>query len=201
MPHPLALAVEIATTVLAVAGMLYFLAALVAARLYLLSRGRARARAAELAGAGWAPGVSILKSLKGIDPGMMDAFRSHALQNYHGPFEMLFGVASLADPAAAAVELLCQEFPEIPVRLVECPLRLGSNGKISTLVQLAAHARYDFLLINDSDITVGPRYLERVMAGFAPDEREPRQSPVGMVTALYRGHAHGSVFSGGLPAA
>lgn len=186
-------------TVLAVTGMLYFLAALVAARLYLFGRNRARAQAAQLAAAGWAPGVSILKSLKGLDPGMMDAFRSHARQNYHGQFEMLFGVSSLADPAVPAVELLRQEFPEIPIKLVECPLRLGTNGKISTLVQLAEHARHDFLLINDSDITVGPRYLERVMAGFAPDEREPSRSAIGMVTALYRGRAHGSIFRNGLP--
>ena len=200
MPHTLALAVEIATTVLAVAGMLYFLAALVAARFYIFSRRKARARAAQLTAAGWSPGVSILKSLKGLDAGMMDAFRSHARQNYHGQFELLLGVSTLADPAVPAVELLQQEFPEIPIRLVECPLRLGSNGKVSTLVQLAEHARHDFLLINDSDITVGPRYLERVMAGFAPDEREASShAPVGMVTALYRGRAHGSVFRDGLP--
>jgi ceramide glucosyltransferase len=200
MPHTLALAVEIATTVLAVAGMCYFLAALVAARLYIFSRHRDRARAAQLAAAGWSPGVSILKSLKGLDPGMMEAFRSHARQNYQGQFEMLFGVSSLTDSAVAAVELLRQEFPEIPIRLIECPVRLGSNGKVSTLVQLAEHARHDFLLINDSDITGGPRYLERVMAGFAPDERgASSHAPVGMITALYRGRAHGSVFRDGLP--
>lgn len=200
MPHTLALAVEIATTVLAMAGMLYFLAALVAARLYLFSRNKARAQAAQLAAGGWAPGVSILKSLKGLDPGMLDAFRSHARQNYRGAFEMLFGVASFSDPAAAAVELLRQEFPEIPIRLIECPLRLGTNGKISTLVQLSEHARHDFLLINDSDIAVGPRYLERVMAGFAPAEGDSlNRRGVGMVTALYRGRAHGSIFRNGLP--
>ena len=32
---------------------------------------------------------------------MMDAFRSHCRQNYAGEFELLFGVASLDDPAAA----------------------------------------------------------------------------------------------------
>ena len=41
MPHGLALAVEIATTVLAVAGMGYFLAAMVAARIYLRAAARA----------------------------------------------------------------------------------------------------------------------------------------------------------------
>ncbi len=202
MPHALALAVEMVTTALAVAGLVYFLVALVAARAYLWSRRKARAEAARLASAGFAPGVSILKSLKGLDPGMMDAFRSHCRQDYRGEFELLFGVSTLADPAAAAVETLRQEFPDISIRLIECPLRLGTNGKVSTLAQLAEHARFDVLLINDSDITVGPRYLERVMAGFAAPAYEihVNPTPVGMVTALYRGHAHGAVFRGGLPA-
>lgn len=189
MPRALALAVETVTTVLAVAGMGYFLAAIVAARVYLHER-----RAPPAA---FAPGVSILKSLKGLDPGMMDAFRSHCLQNYAGEFELLFGVSSLDDLAVSAVEQLKAEFPERPIHLVECPERLGTNGKVSTLVQLSAHASHDFLLINDSDITVSPRYLERVMARFVPAAKTAgkAQAPVGMVTALYRGRAHGTLGS------
>ena len=184
MPHALALAMEIVTTVLAVAGMGYFLVAMAAARIYL------RCRRAPLAA--FTPSVSILKSLKGIDPGMMDAFRSHCLQSYAGEFELLFGVSSLADPAVAAVEHLKAEFPGLAIQLVECPERLGTNGKVSTLVQLAAHARHEFLLVNDSDITVGPHYLERVMGRFAPPNENAGKArlPSGMVTALYRGRAH-----------
>ncbi|MGB7266206.1 MAG: bacteriohopanetetrol glucosamine biosynthesis glycosyltransferase HpnI [Terracidiphilus sp.] len=184
MPHALAQAVEIATTALAVAGMGYFLAALVAARIFLLER---RARRVE-----YTPGVSILKSLKGLDPGMMDAFRSHCLQSYAGECELLFGVASIADPATAAVRQLQAEFPERAIRLVECPERLGANGKVSTLAQLAPHALHNFLLINDSDITVSPRYLERVMGCFGAGVQSAAslQAPVGLVTALYRGRAH-----------
>ena len=178
MPHALAFAVEIATTVLAVAGMGYFLAALVAARVFLARRRKMLASAPA-----YAPGVSVMKSLKGLDPGMMDAFRSHCTQSYAGEYELLFGVSSLDDPAAAAVEQLKVEFPERTIRLVECPERLGTNGKVSTLVQLAADAAYDYLLINDSDITVGPRYLERVMGCFNCED-------IGLVTALYRGRAH-----------
>jgi ceramide glucosyltransferase len=200
MPHALAQAVEMATTALAVAGMGYFLAALAAAWIFLGARRAAHSRLP--AAAGFAPGVSILKSLKGVDPGMMDAFRSHCWQNYAGEYELLFGVSSLADPAVAAVEQLRQEFPERAIRLIECPRRLGTNGKVSALVELAAHARYHFLLINDSDITVSPRYLERVMACFAPEDvrsqanaRTRTLKPVGLVTALYRGRAHGTLFS------
>jgi ceramide glucosyltransferase len=66
---------------------------------------------------------------------------------------------------------------------------------VGTLVQLVSHARYDYLLINDSDITVSPRYLERVMACFAPKSKTNDKAPVGLVTALYRGRAHGTLAS------
>jgi len=184
---------EIATSALAVAGMGYFCASLLAARRFLRER---RAPLAE-----FAPGVSVLKSLKGFDPGMLDAFRSHCRQKYAGEFELLFGVASLDDPAVAAVHQLQSEFPQLAIQLVECPERLGTNGKVSTLVQLAKHARYDYWLINDSDITVSAHYFSGVMSCFAPAEssgaeaRILHDAPVGLVTALYRGRAHGSLAS------
>jgi ceramide glucosyltransferase len=182
MPHYLAQSVEIVTTVLTLAGMGYFLAALIGAQVFLF------ARRAPLAA--FAPGVSILKSLKGLDPNMLEAFRTHCRQTYAGEYELLFGVSSLDEPAVTAVRQLQQEFPTHRILLVECPAILGSNGKVSTLVQLAVHARYDYLLINDSDITVSPRYLERVMAQFAPHASAKPQPETGLVTALYRGRAH-----------
>ncbi len=194
MPYAVSHSIELLSTLLALAGMGYFLAAIVAARAFLT------ARRAPLPT--FAPGVSILKSLKGLDPGMIEAFRSHCRQTYPGDYELLFGVSSLADPACAAVEQLRQEFPQRSIRLIECPVRLGANGKVSVLVQLATHARHDFLLINDSDITVSPHYLERVMGCFAPPpeasgkaHRPESQSEVGLVTALYRGKAHGTLAS------
>jgi ceramide glucosyltransferase len=215
VPHLIAQSVEILTTVLTIAGMGYFLAAWLAARIFLSAR-RAPLPA-------FAPSVSILKSLKGLDPGMLDAFRSHCHQTYAGEYELLFGVSSLDEPAAAAVEQLKQEFPAHSIRLIECPASLGTNGKVSNLVQLATQARFPYLLINDSDITVSERYLERIMAHFAPcdfalyqgtasvvpiaEQNEPRalapagdaflsvnpQQETGLVTALYRGRAHSTL--------
>jgi ceramide glucosyltransferase len=140
--------------------------------------------------ASFTPSVTILKSLKGLDPGMLDAFRSHCRQNYEGDYELLFGVASLDNAAASAVQQLQNEFPEKAIRMIVCPERLGTNGKVSTLAQMMPHARFEILLINDSDITVSPRYLELVMGQFA---RDPGQKKVGLVTALYRGRAHGTM--------
>ncbi len=199
MPHALAQAVEILTTALAVAGMGYFVASIAAAQVFERERRRLRPEFApgamthEPTPVEPAPGVSILKSLKGVDPGMLDAFRSHCRQKYAGDFELLFGVASLSDPAARAVTELEAEFPQSAIRLIECPLQLGANGKVSTLAQAATHAQHEFLLINDSDITVSPRYLERVMCRFAPGSRDANTPPVGMVTALYRGKSHSTL--------
>ena len=193
MSNHLAQSVAFFTTVLAVAGMGYFLAAMAAARVFIAAR-----RAPQAA---FSPGASILKSLKGLDPGMMEAFRSHCRQDYSGDIELLFGVSSIGDSAAAAVEQLKKEFPALTIQLVRCPTRLGTNGKVSTLVQLETQARYNFILINDSDISVSPSYLERIMACFAPPADSPSAAPdqaqaqqeVGMVTALYRGRAHGTL--------
>ncbi len=180
--HDLAQAVEWATSAVTIAAMGFMAAAMIAARAWQRSRRR-------LSATGFSPGVSVMKSLKGVDPEMLDAFRSHCRQQYAGEFELLFGVSSLAEPAANAVEELQREFPALAIQLIECPRRLGSNGKVSTLAQMTAQARYPYLLINDSDITVSPRYLERVMARFAPRAG----APVGMVTALYHGRAHGTL--------
>jgi len=194
MPHWLAFGIEATTTALAVIGLGYYVAAFVAGQVYAAHlRGAARLLAARrMAGNEISfPSISILKPLKGLDPSMMEAFRSHCSQNYPAPYEMIFGVSSMEDPAAAAVLELKREFPEKAIELAVCLERLGANGKVSTLVQMLPSAKYEVVLINDSDILVTPHYLERVAAAFA----EPDKKQTGLVTALYRGRAHRTIAS------
>jgi ceramide glucosyltransferase len=98
----------------------------------------------------------------------------------------------MEDPAVPAIERLQAEFPERSIRLVLCLEQLGLNGKISNVTQIAAQARYDFLIVNDSDIRVSPRYLSRIMRDFALPQKG---KAVGMVTAPYRGRARGTLGS------
>ena len=137
------------------------------------------------------PSVSILKPVKGVDPEMYTAFASHCRQEYPGEYEILFGVSSMEDAAVEAIERLQREFPEQAIRILVCPQILGANGKVGNLVQMVAEARYEYLLINDSDIRVSPKYLRNVMPVFATASKTGK--PVGMVTALYRGRSHGTV--------
>jgi ceramide glucosyltransferase len=170
----LATAIEAMTTLLTLAGLAYLLLALWGARDF-VHYWRAR----KLDG-GFAPDVTILKPVKGVDPRMYAGLASHCRQQYTGRFEIIFGVSSLDDPAVGEIERLRTEFPECTIRLVECRERLGTSGKVSNLVQMLRGARYEYVLINDSDIFVSPHYLTRVMECFA-------DSRVGMVTAPYVG--------------
>ena len=170
----MATAIEAITTLLTLAGLAYLLLALWGARDFVHHWQR---RSLDV---DHAPDVTILKPVKGIDPHMYAGLVSHCQQQYAGNFEIVFGVSSLDDPAAAEIERLRADFPDIAIRLVECRERLGTSGKVSNLVQMLREARYEHVIINDSDICVTPHYLTRVMACFA----DPH---VGMVTAPYIG--------------
>ncbi|MGO9649535.1 putative Ceramide glucosyltransferase [Candidatus Sulfotelmatobacter kueseliae] len=131
--------------------------------------------------------VSILKPLKGTDPEMYENFRSHCVQDYP-EYEIIFGVSEPDDPAVKLVEQLKTEFPQRAIQLIVCPKQLGTNTKVSNLAQMLPQARYDHLIVNDSDIRVEPDYLRRVLAPLA-------DSRTGLVTCLYRGAANSTLGS------
>jgi len=168
---PVSFFVAAVCALLGAAGAAYFVLAIWAALRFERERDAAAASA-------FTPAVSILKSLKGIDPHMYAAFRSHCVLDYP-VYEVLFGVHDPDEPALALVEKLRAEFPERQLRVVQCPEALGRNGKVSTLAQMLPQAQYEHIIINDSDIVVPPDYLERVMAPLASPK-------VRMTTALYR---------------
>ncbi len=215
----IALVVEVGVVGLTLAGMAYGVIALWGARDF----ERAARAAVETAGEGEAmPGVSILKPVKGVDARMFAGLVSHCAQEYAGEFELVFGVSSVEDAAVREIARLRVEWPGVSIRLVECRERLGTNGKMSNLAQMLPHARFEYVIVNDSDIRVSANYLERVMAGFVGDGLRGKQvlrfaqndrqkgksndngnnigegyggGEVGLVTAPYVGRAHGGVWS------
>jgi ceramide glucosyltransferase len=110
---------------------------------------------------------------------MYENFRSHCLQDYP-EYEIIFGVSVADDPAIALVEKLKSEFPQCAIQLVICPKQLGTNVKVSNLAQMLPQARYDYLIVNDSDIRVEADYLRRLLIRLS-------DSGTGLVTCLYRG--------------
>ncbi len=160
--------------------------------IYAVLNGVRRASDAALQGlrAAACPGpkpVSVLKPLCGDEPGLYDNLRSFCVQS-HPIFQLLFGVRDPEDAAIAVVRRLQAEFPAVDIRLVVDPRVYGSNLKVSNLLNLLPHARYDWLVLADSDIGVSSDYLSRVTMPLA----EPG---VGVVTCLYRGVPRSGLWS------
>ena len=133
--------------------------------------------------AGQLPAVSILKSLRGVDPEIWASFCSHCEQDYpEFHIQLIFGVSDPNDPAVEVVHKLQATYPNVPIELIVCDRVLGTNIKVSNLVQMLPAARHEILLVNDSDIRVSPDYLRSVLAPLA-------DASVGLVTCLYRGVA------------
>lgn len=118
---------------------------------------------------------------------MYESFRSHCVQEYPA-YEILFGVNDPGDEALTYVERLKQEFPQVPIRTIVCSDVLGANRKASNLARLVKEARYEHVVINDSDIRVPQNYLRDVMAWFGVPK-------VGMVTCPYRAIAGHTLWS------
>jgi len=128
----------------------------------------------------FAPPVSVLKPIRGLDPGMQQAIRSHATQHYP-EYEILFGMARDFDPAGPEIRKLQSDFPHTPIRLIHSTTQ-SPNGKVGVLTDLTAQASHEILLVNDSDILVPPGYLSAVVAPLADPS-------IGIVTCLYRATA------------
>ena len=129
---------------------------------------------------GFHPPVSILKPVRGLDPGFAAAIRSHAEQAY-AEFEILFGVEDPRDPAVEEIEGLRRDFPAISIRLIT-GAEPAANRKVGVLMRLQREARFPVLLVSDSDILVPDGYLRRVVEPLG-------DSRVGLVTCLYRAEA------------
>ena len=129
-----------------------------------------------------APGLTLLKPLRGPEIGLQANLESFLGQDYAGPVQMVCGVQDPDDPALAAVESLRRVHPDADIAVVVDPTLHGANRKVSNLINMLAQARHDVLVLSDADIVVRPDYLARVAAALV----EPG---VGAVTCYYRGQA------------
>jgi ceramide glucosyltransferase len=122
------------------------------------------------------PPVSVLKPIKGIDPGWKDNLRSFIAQDYP-EYEVLLGFNDLGEEGTSLAQDIAESFGS-KVRVVVHRTRLGANPKVSNLYALVREARYPLLLISDSDMRVGRDYLKAMTGAYMATGH------IGLVTAL-----------------
>ncbi len=148
----------------------YLLAIYCSLRFFLSSRGTGVA-------GDFTPPVSNLKPVRGLDPEAFENFASFCRQNYP-EYELLFCTTDETDPSVPVIQRLIREFPEQKIRLIFSVGHTAINDKVAKLGLMMEQARYEHLVISDSDVRVAPGYLRTVLAPL----REPR---VGGVTCFY----------------
>jgi ceramide glucosyltransferase len=134
-----------------------------------------------------APAVTILKPLHGNETSLLENLISFCEQDYAGPVQIVFGVASASDSAIAVVEHLRSSYPKIVIELVVDERVAGNNPKASNLINMQSHAKYETIVVADSDIKVKPDYLTQIVGAL--------DGYRGAVTAPYYGIASATVAS------
>ena len=106
--------------------------------------------------------VTVLKPLKGIDPGLRDNLRA-ILRQDHPSFEVIFGAEDPHDPALELARSVAAEFPGANVQFVGggAP-ESGQNPKVRILRCMVEYASHGWVLISDSNVRPAPDYLRKV---------------------------------------
>jgi ceramide glucosyltransferase len=168
-----------ALLVLAVAPVIYYLIAIFAAAEFFRVKP---ARSSE-APTDFAPPVSILKPIHGLDRETYENYASFCNQDYP-QFEILFCVGDERDAAVPVIEKIIADFPQRPIRLLIGSQPLGTSDKVNKLCRMVREARHDIVIVSDSDVRVGTGFLRAVVRPFS-------DAKVGGVTCLYRGLTDG----------
>jgi ceramide glucosyltransferase len=157
------------TATVTVAGLMQVLFGWAAVRRFRRARPRTAAH----------PAITVLKPLHGDEPLLEQALASFCQQAYPR-FQLVFGVQAADDTAIGVVEKLRARFPAVDMELVIDGTPHGPNRKVANLINMFPSARYDMLVISDSDMHADPLYLARVADALgAPG--------TGLVTTLYTG--------------
>jgi ceramide glucosyltransferase len=133
------------------------------------------------------PPVTLLKPLCGIEPGL-EAHLTSFFEQHYPTYEIIFGTRHEDDPALGIARRVSARYPTVPVKIVITGEPWRPNAKVCSLVKMYERARHDYLIISDSDVTVGPNYIAEVVQPLL----DPKN---GMVTCLYRGLPTGGTWA------
>lgn len=131
--------------------------------------------------------VTVLIPICGLDDGLYDNLRSICCQAY-SEYQLVLGVQDADDPAVDVIRRIIGEFPDLDIEFVGDDRIAGPNLKISNLCNMYPRAEHSIIVILDSDMRVGSRYLSTIIAPF-------QDAGVGAVTCLYKGTPAGGIAS------
>ena len=122
------------------------------------------------------PSLTVVRPIKGIDPGLRENVLAGFEDSYPGPVETLFVFDDEEDPAVEIVrtalkDLSRQEFtPNAELIFCGHPPR-NRTGKLNAMIKAYARARHTLIAFVDSDIRQSPGDLCRLVETLATDPK------------------------------
>ena len=125
----------------------------------------------------FAPSVTVLKPIAGVESGLYEYLASFCNQDYPN-YEIVFCLHDEDDPAVPIVRRVLEDFRGTKIRVAVGHNDAMANPKIANLAKPGAEPHGEIVVIADSDVLVTPDYLRTVAAEFATET-------TGATTCLY----------------
>ncbi|MGO8917694.1 MAG: ceramide glucosyltransferase [Stellaceae bacterium] len=115
-----------------------------------------------------APPVSLVRPVCGLDNFAEETLGSSFRLDYPR-YEILFCVARADDPAVPLVQRLIAASPAVPARLLIGDDRPSINPKLNNVVKGWDAARYDWIILADSNVLMPADYVQRLRARWSAE--------------------------------
>src|SRR6185437_7521270 len=128
-----------------------------------------------------APSVTIVQPLCGVEAFSRETLRSIFVLDYPS-YEIIFCLADGDDPIAPLVRGAIAANPDQPARLLVGDDRISANPKLNNVVKGWKAARYEWVIMADSNVLMPRDYIQRLLARWRPDTGIVCAPPIGSRT-------------------
>jgi len=139
---------------------------------------RCKSPAARLRPPDHAPAVSVVRPVCGIENHVEETLASGFTLDYPR-YEIVFCVASAQDPVVPTVRRLMSAHPGVPARLLVGNEQISDNPKLNNLCKGWRAAAHDWVVLADSNVSMPPDYIQRLIAAWRPHTGLVCSPPIG----------------------
>ncbi|MBC7477651.1 MAG: glycosyltransferase, partial [Pseudorhodobacter sp.] len=125
------------------------------------------------------PGISVVRPVCGLEHQLEQTLTS-TFQVDYPTYEILFCIGAPTDAAIPLVQRLIAAHPHIPARLLIGDDKVSGNPKLNNCVKGWNAARYDLILLSDSNVLLPPDTLQRLLNAWTPGTGLVSSPPIGI---------------------
>jgi len=125
------------------------------------------------------PGVSVLRPVCGVENHIEETLASTFTDTY-APYEILFCCAREDDPIVPMVRRLIAAHPQVDAQLLIGDERPSGNPKLNNLIKGWQAAKYDWLLMADSNVLLPSDYIQCLLGHWTAGTGLVSSPPAGI---------------------